>query len=273
MDTQDFRKELAQTANEITVTGKGILAADESTGTIGKRFAGINVENNEENRRTYRGLLVSTPGLEQYISGVIFYEETIEQADASGKRFVDTLREKGIHVGIKLDKGMRIIAGTDGEMHTQGLDDLDKRAAHFYERGARFAKWRCALQIGNGKPSELAINLMAEGLARYASICQANGLVPIIEPEVLVDGDHDIQACQDATFRANSALFKACQDHHVFLEGTLLKPNMVTPGVDHPDRNGFPTQEIAARTVITFLRTVPPACPGIVVSIHTLTIS
>jgi fructose-bisphosphate aldolase, class I len=153
-------------------------------------------------------------------------------------------------------------------MHTQGLDDLEKRAAAFYARGARFTKWRCALKVGNNLPSELAINLMAVTLARYASICQANGLMPIIEPEVLVDGDHDIQACQDATFRANSALFKACQDHHVFLEGTLLKPNMVTPGTDHPSRIGFSNQEIAARTVITFLRTVPPALPGIVVSIN-----
>lgn len=234
-----YKDELIETAKKIVTPGKGILAADESTGTIASRFKSINVENTEENRRLYRQLLIKTPGLKEYISGVIFYEETIEQKDDNGERIVDILRKEGIHVGIKLDTGLKPIAGTDGELHTQGLDDLDKRAKHFYERGARFAKWRCVLKIGNGLPSELSVNLVAQTLARYASICQANGLVPIIEPEVLADGDHDIVACQNATFRANSALFKACQDHHVFLEGTLLKPNMVTPGSENPHRQGF----------------------------------
>lgn len=263
---QDFRHELRENAQKICSAGKGILAADESTGTIGKRFSGINVENNETNRRAYRELLFTTEGLEQYISGVILFSETVDQQTQDGTNFVELLASKGILSGIKLDKGMRLITGTDGEMHTQGLDDLDKRAAEFYAKGVRFAKWRAALQIGNGKPSELALNLMASSLARYASICQANGLVPIVEPEVLIDGDHDIAACQEATFRANSALFKALQDHHVFLEGCLLKPNMVTPGIDHASRKGFPAREIAARTVVTFLRTVPAALPGIVVS-------
>lgn len=268
METQkDFRHELRETAQKICSPGKGILAADESTGTIGKRFSGINVENTEENRRAYRELLFTTEGLEQYISGVILFEETVDQSTAGGQNFVELLSSKGIVSGIKLDKGMKLITGTDGEMHTQGLDDLDKKAAEFYAKGCRFAKWRAALEIGNGKPSELALNLMASSLARYASICQANGLVPIVEPEVLIDGTHDVQACQDATFRANSALFKALQDHRVFLEGCLLKPNMVTPGIDNPERKGFPAKEIAARTVVTFLRTVPAALPGIVVTI------
>ena len=152
-------------------------------------------------------------------------------------------------------------------MHTQGLDDLGARAKEFYDKGCRFAKWRAALKVGTNTPQELALNLMASSLARYASLCQANGLVPIVEPEVLIDGGHDVEACQRASFRANQALFKALHDHNVFLEGCVLKPNMVTPGLKHPSREGFQSGEIAARTVMTFLRTVPAAIPGIFVSL------
>lgn len=223
----------------------------------------IKVENTKENRTRYRELLFTTENLEEYISGVIMFQNTVDKSTSDGQKFVDLLTKKGILIGIKLDKGMRLINGTEGEMHTQGLTDLDVRAKEFYEKGCRFAKWRAALKIGNNMPSQLAIDLMASSLARYAQICQANGIVPIVEPEVLIDGNHSVEACQQASFRANSALFKALHDHHVFLEGCVLKPNMITPGLHHPSRENFPSQEIAARTVITFLRTVPAAVPGI----------
>jgi len=192
---QNFRAELIQTAREIAAAGKGILAADESTGTIGQRFAGINVENNEENRRAYRDLLVTAPGIEKYISGVIFFEEQVDQATKDGVNFTKLLRSRGIHVGIKLDKGLVVIGGTKNENATTGLDGLAARAKAFYDKGCRFAKWRAVVKIGDGLPSELAIAETAHSLARYGSICQDNGLVPIIEPEILQDGAHTIDTC------------------------------------------------------------------------------
>ena len=191
----NFKDELIKVAREIAAPGKGILAADESTGTIGKRFDAISVENNVDNRRAYRELLFTAPSIEENISGVIMYEETIDQATAEGQNFVELLRSRNIHAGIKLDKGIVVLGGTRDESATQGLDGLAARAASFYAKGCRFAKWRAVLKIGNGCPSELAIRETAHTLARYGSICQDNGLVPIIEPEILTDGDHDIEEC------------------------------------------------------------------------------
>ncbi|CAN1357090.1 Fructose-bisphosphate aldolase, cytoplasmic isozyme, partial [Linum perenne] len=216
-----FADELAANATYIGTPGKGILAADESTGTIGKRFASINVENVEENRRALRELLFTAPGGMQYLSGVILYEETLYQKTKSGKLFVDVMKEGGVLPGIKVDKGTVELAGTNGETTTTGLDGLGQRCAKYYEAGARFAKWRAVLKIGPNEPSQLAINENANGLARYAIICQENGLVPIVEPEILVDGSHDIDRCLDVTERVLAACYKALNDHHVFLEGTI----------------------------------------------------
>jgi fructose-bisphosphate aldolase class I len=182
-----YAHELVQTASAIVATGKGILAADESTGTIGKRFAPINVENNEENRRAYRELLFTADAeIRGYLGGVILYEETLFQKTKDGKPFAELLREQGILVGIKVDMGTVVLSGTDGETTTTGLDGMAERCQKYYNAGARFAKWRSVLKIGNGQPSFLAIEENATVLARYASICQANGLVPIVEPEILM---------------------------------------------------------------------------------------
>lgn len=258
-----FKEELMATAKAIARPGHGILAADESTGTIGKRFAPINVENNEENRRAYRELLFTSPDIEQYISGVIFYEETLDQSTKDGKNFVELLQEKSIAIGIKVDKGVVIVGGTNDETATQGLDSLGDRCAAFYQKGCRFAKWRAVLKIDvtNGCPSECAIAENAHGLARYASICQDNGLVPIVEPEVLCDGAHTIEECAEASERVYAGVVKALQDQHVFLEGALLKPNMITPGKDCAEK--ATAGEIAFYTVRTLSRTIPAAMPGI----------
>ena len=255
----EYKKELIDTANYITRRGLGILAADESINTIGKKFVALNIENTEENRRSYREILLSAAGLENYISGVILFEETCYQKGKDGKTFPELLQSKKIIPGIKLDKGVVPIMGTDGEEATQGLDGLTERCKHFYSIGCRFAKWRNVLRIGNGKPSNLSVQHSAETLARYASICQANGIVPIVEPEILVDGDHSIEVCQQITERVLAATFKALNDHNVLLEGCLLKPNMVTAGSSFPDREKITSSEIAGRTVTALMRTVPPA--------------
>jgi len=195
MVQSSYKEELIATAQKICARGKGILAADESTGTIGKRFDAIQVENTEDNRRAYRELLFTAPSIEENISGVIMYEETVDQSAASGQNFVELLSSRGIMTGIKLDKGIVPIMGTNGETATQGLDGLDGRAAAFYAKGCRFAKWRAVLKIGEGMPSMISIQETAHTLARYGSICQNNGLVPIIEPEILSDGSHDIETC------------------------------------------------------------------------------
>jgi fructose-bisphosphate aldolase class I len=258
---QAFKAELIKTAKEITASGKGILAADESTGTIGQRFAAINVENTEVNRRAYRDLLFTAPNIEKSISGVIMFEETVDQATEGGENFVKLLAGRGIHTGIKLDKGLVVLGGTVGENATQGLDGLAARAKVFYDKGCRFAKWRAVVRIGAGLPSQLAINETAHSLARYGSICQDNGLVPIIEPEILQDGDHSIEVCAEVSERVFSAVMKAMLDHHLIIEGTLLKPNMVTPGAQCLDRKG--AAEIAWFTVRTLSRTISPALPGV----------
>ncbi|KAE9615174.1 hypothetical protein Lal_00048168 [Lupinus albus] len=259
--TSKYHDELIANAAYIGTPGKGILAADESTGTIGKRLASINVENVEANRRYLRELLFTAPGVLQYLSGVILFEETLYQSTAEGKPFVDVLKEAGVLPGIKVDKGTVELAGTNGETTTQGLDGLAQRLQKYYDAGARFAKWRAVLKIGPNEPSELAIHENAYGLARYAVLSQENGLVPIVEPEILVDGPHDIKKSAEVTERVLAATYKALSDHHVLLEGTLLKPNMVTPGSDSAK---VAPEVVAEHTVRALQRTVPAAVPAVV---------
>lgn len=258
-----YKDELIATARAIARPGYGILAADESTGTIGKRFAPINVENTEPNRRAYRELLFTSPDIEKYISGVIMFEETLDQATKDGKNFVELLQEKNIVPGIKVDKGVVIIGGTEDETATQGLDKLGERCAEYYSKGCRFAKWRAVLKIDMkaGCPSPMAMAENAHGLARYASICQDNGLVPIVEPEVLCDGTHTIEECAEASEMVYAAVVKELQDQKVLLEGALLKPNMITPGSDCPEK--ATAGDIAFYTVRTLSRTIPAAMGGI----------
>ncbi|GMT21135.1 hypothetical protein PFISCL1PPCAC_12432, partial [Pristionchus fissidentatus] len=255
------KKELREIAAKIVADGKGILAADESTGTIGKRLSAISLENNEQNRQKYRQLLFTTPNLNQHISGVILYEETFHQSTDSGKKFVDLLNEQNIVPGIKLDLGVVPLHGSIGEGTTQGLDGLAAKAAAFKKGGCGFAKWRCVLTIAAHTPSHLGMLENANVLARYASICQQAGLVPIVEPEVLCDGDHDLARAQKVTEQVLSFVYKALADHHVYLEGTLLKPNMVTPGQSCAKKSTH--EAIGLATVEALRRGVPSAVPGI----------
>jgi fructose-bisphosphate aldolase class I len=261
--SKEKQEELMKIAQAIVAPGKGILAADESTGTMGKRLSAIGLENTEENRRKYRQLLFTSPkSISEHISGVILFHETMYQKTDDGKPFVQLLKESGIIPGIKVDKGVVPIAGTIGEGTTQGMDDLNARCAQYKKDGAEFAKWRCVLNIGSHTPSHVALQENANVLARYASICQQNGLVPIVEPEVLCDGDHDLERCQKVTEQTLAYTYKALADHHVFLEGTLLKPNMVTPGQSCPKK--YTPEQIALGTVLALRRAVPAAVPGIV---------
>ncbi|MEJ1288699.1 aldolase C fructose-bisphosphate [Cricetulus griseus] len=256
------KRELSDIALRIVAPGKGILAADESVGSMAKRLSQIGVENTEENRRLYRQVLFSADDrVKKCIGGVIFFHETFYQKDDNGVPFVQTIQDKGILVGIKVDKGVVPLAGTDGETTTQGLDGLLERCSQYKKDGADFAKWRCVLKISDRTPSALAIIENANVLARYASICQQNGIVPIVEPEILPDGDHDLKRCQYVTEKVLAAVYKALSDHHVYLEGTLLKPNMVTPGHACPIK--YSPEEIAMATVTALRRTVPPAVPGV----------
>jgi fructose-bisphosphate aldolase class I len=263
MATKDFRKELQETANRLCRPGVGLLAADESTGTIGKKFVNINVENVEANRQRYRELLFTTPGIEKFISGVILFDETARQSTKDGKKFVELLKEKGIIPGIKVDKGLIPIPNTNDETAAIGLEDLAKRCQEYYGMGIRFAKWRAVLKIGNGCPSDLAIQENVWGLARYAAICQANGLCPIVEPEILSDGTHNIEVSQKVLEKVWYQQVKALQENNVFFEGILLKPSMATPGSTNPDAKSVTAAEIAWRTVLALSRTIPPAIPGI----------
>jgi len=258
-----YRAELIANAKAIATPGKGILAADESTNTIGSRFKSIDLENSEANRQAYRQLLFTTEGIENYISGVILYDETFWQKADDGTPFVELLKKKGILPGIKVDKGVKPLRGTDEETYTQGFDDLDKRCAHYYQHGARFAKWRAVLKIDTKSncPSELSIEENARGLARYAAICQDNGLVPIVEPEVLMDGNHSLEVSVQVTQRVLAATYKALHDAHILLEGTLLKPNMVLAGMAGTKASA---SDVAAATLTVLTRTVPAAVPGIV---------
>jgi fructose-bisphosphate aldolase class I len=258
------QEELKRIANAVVAPGKGILAADESTGSMDKRLGGIGMENNAENRRLYRQLLFTADkNLSKDISGVIFFDETFYQKTDDGTPFPQLLKSLGIIPGIKVDKGMVKLLGTEDETTTQGLDDLMARCAQYKKDGADFAKWRCALKIDTKLhlPSQLAILENANVLARYASCCQLNGIVPIVEPEIVPDGDHDLATCQLVTEKVLAACYKALSDHNVFLEGTLLKPNMVTAGFQCLKKNT--SVQIATATVTALSRTVPPAVPGV----------
>jgi len=256
-----FLEEMMATAKAVAARGKGILAADESTGTIGKRLKMINVENNEQNRRRYRELLFSTADLGKYVSGSILFEETLFQKAADGTAFVDVLKKQGVVPGIKVDKGTRDLQNQPGEKWTQGLTDLDLRCEKYYAAGARFAKWRAVLVIQNGYVSEAAIKENAWGLARYAAICQSKGLVPIVEPEILMDGTHSLRVNQYWTEKVVAACYKALSDCNVVLEATLLKPNMCLPGKQNKDAKSVEAN--AKATVQALRRSVPAAVPGI----------
>jgi fructose-bisphosphate aldolase class I len=285
MGLEAFRDELAATAAALAAPGTGLLAADESTGTIGKRFDAIGLENSEANRRAYRTLLATTPGLAEHISGVILYEETLFQdsdpavaavaasavaADAAPEAtsgdpqpIVALFQEKGIVPGIKVDQGVESLAGgLEGESWCTGLKGLAERSARYYARGARFAKWRAVLRIsGAGCPSELAVRENAWGLARYARTVQEQGLVPIVEPEILMDGDHDIATTASVQEWVLRTVYEALAMHGVFLEGSLLKPSMTTAGADCPSRPS--AEEVGEFTARTLSRTVPAAVPSI----------
>ncbi len=253
---------LASTAQALVAPGKGILAADESTRTIKRRFDSIKVESTEENRRDYRELLFRTGGVAEYISGVILYDETIRQDAADGTPLVDVLSGQGIFPGIKVDKGTKPVPGAAGELLTEGLDGLGERLAEYAEMGARFTKWRAVITIGPGIPSAHCIDVNAHALARFAALSQQAGLVPIVEPEVLMDGDHDIDRCFDATEATLRETFYQLGSQRVALEGILLKPNMVLSGASAADRAG--PEEVAEKTIACFKRAVPAAVPGIV---------
>lgn len=256
-------KELNQIAEAMVAPGKGILAADESTGTIEKRLSSIHVPNTEENRRDYREMLFTTPEIENYISGVILYDETLRQKAKDGTPLVDILKKRGIVPGIKVDKGAVALPGSDGEKITEGLDGLGKRLAEYRQLGARFAKWRAVLSIdqATGKPSRQALVANAEALARYAALCQAENIVPIVEPEILMDGGHDIDVAYAATERTLHTVFEQLALHNVALEGMVLKPNMVIHGEGCAKRSGI--EACADATVKVLLRCVPAAVPGI----------
>ncbi len=253
---------LGSTAQAMVADGKGILAADESTPTITKRFDKIGIESTEDNRRAYRETLFTTPGLGEFISGAILFDETIRQEASDGAPLRDALTRQGIMPGIKVDAGAKPLAGAPEETVTEGLDGLRGRIAEYGELGARFAKWRAVIRIGAGIPSPYCIGANAHALARYARLCQEGGLVPIVEPEVLMDGAHDIDRCEEVTAATLRAVFDALADHGVMLEGMLLKPNMVISGTGCPGQAGV--GEVAERTVRCLRRHVPVAVPGIV---------
>jgi fructose-bisphosphate aldolase, class I len=257
-----FERELAATAAAMVAPGKGILAIDESGGTIKKRFDTIGVESNVENRRAYRDLLITADGLGQYISGMILYDETIKQATASGIPFPDALKKSGILTGIKVDAGAKALAGAAGEQVTEGLDGLRERLAEYKKLGASFAKWRAVITIGNNLPSSYCVAANAHALARYAALCQEAGIVPIVEPEVLMDGAHTLEQCFDATENTLHALFDEIHRQRVRCEHLVLKASMVISGKDCVQQAGI--QQVADATVQCLKRTVPAAVPGIV---------
>lgn len=253
---------LVKTAKALVAPGKGILAADESTPTMTKRLKTINVESTEETRRSYRGLLLTAPQAEEHISGVILYDETLRQKDDGGTPFPEIMNKRGVIPGIKVDAGAKPLAGCPGEKGTLGLDGLRERLEEYHGMGARFAKWRAVITIGDGIPSETCIHANAHALGRYAALCQEAGLVPIVEPEVMMDGDHTIETCAEVTERTLRAVFHELAVNRVALEGILLKPNMVVPGKDCPKQASV--EEVARWTLKVFERTVPAAVPGIV---------
>jgi fructose-bisphosphate aldolase class I len=254
-------KSLIQTVQSLVGDGKGLLAMDESTGTCNKRFAPLNIPQTEEARRSYRQMIITTPGLAEYISGAILYDETIRQKTTCGERFVNVLTQAGIIPGIKLDTGAKPMSGFAGETVTEGLDGLPARVADYVQLGARFAKWRAVITIGQGLPTQACIEANAHSLARYAGICQEGGLVPIIEPEVVMEGPHDLTQCLEVTTRVLHAVFNQLHTQRIQLECLLLKPNMILPGATCPDQSTL--EQIAQSTVHCLLRSVPAAVPGI----------
>jgi fructose-bisphosphate aldolase, class I len=255
------RNELESIARAMAAKGKGILAADESTGTIKKRFDSINLTSTEEARRTYREMLFTAPGAADYISGVIFYDETLRQKAKDGTPFPEYLAKVGIVPGIKVDTGAKPLAGFANETITEGLDGLRERLAEYHKLGARFAKWRAVIDIGAGIPTQFAIDANAHALARYAALCQEADIVPIVEPEVLMDGAHTLERCEEVTSVTLKSVFEQLYSHRIHLEGIILKPNMVISGKKCPTRAN--AQQVAEATVRTLKRHVPSAVPGI----------
>jgi fructose-bisphosphate aldolase class I len=253
--------ELQQTIVAMVQPGKGILAADESAPTIAKRFKAVGVESTVDNRRAYRSLLFTTPGIGEFISGVILFEETLSQSADDGTPLPEILAREGIVPGIKVDKGKIPLVNAPGDLITQGLDGLAERLRGYKAQGARFAKWREVYPITANNPSRLAIEANAEMLARYAAVCQAEGFVPIVEPEVLIDGDHSLERCLEVTEAVQHAVFHALHRHGVILEYMVLKPSMVLPGKDHPPKAS--PEVVAASTIKVLRRTVPAAVPSI----------
>jgi fructose-bisphosphate aldolase class I len=255
------RSELESTARAMVAKGKGILAADESTGTIKKRFDSIQLTSTEEARRSYREMLFTAPDVAQYVSGVIFYDETLRQKTRDGVPFPQLLSKLGIVPGIKVDTGAKPLAGFPGETITEGLDGLRERLSEYYALGARFAKWRAVIDIAADIPTPFAIEANAHALARYAALCQEANIVPIVEPEVLMDGAHALERCEAVTNDTLASVFAALHSHRIHLEGMILKPNMVISGKKAERRAS--RQDVAAATVRTLKRHVPGAVPGI----------
>ncbi|MEX2123112.1 MAG: class I fructose-bisphosphate aldolase [Woeseia sp.] len=254
-------KALNSVAKAMVANGKGILAADESSPTIKKRFDTIGTESTEENRRRYREMLFTAAGVEQYIGGVILFDETIRQSTRDGVPFAKYLNDLGMIAGIKVDKGARPLAAFPGETITEGLDGLRDRLKEYYGLGAKFSKWRAVISIGGGIPTDFCLRANAHALARYAALCQEAGIVPIVEPEVLMDGDHSIERCAEVTSRTLERVFSELADHRVALEGMVLKPNMVISGSDAARRAG--PAEVAKATLEVLKAQVPAAVPGI----------
>ena len=253
---------LAETALAMVAPGKGIIAIDESTATIAKRFAGVGIENSEENRRAYRELLLTTPRLSEHISGAILFDETIRQKTKDGVPFAKYMSDNGMIPGIKVDKGTHALAGFPGEVVTEGLDGLRARLEEYYKLGARFAKWRAVINIGEDVPSGTCIEANAHALARYAALCQEQGLVPKVEPEVIMDGNHDIETCYEVSEVTLRALFVALYNQNVALEGTILKASMVLPGKDCEEQASV--EDVAEATLMCVKSSVPAILPGIV---------
>ncbi len=255
-------QELEKTARQLVAPGKGILAADESFGTIGKRFEAVGIETSEESRRAYREMLFTTPEIGEYLSGVILFDETLRQEASDGRRLSQVLEDQGIIPGIKVDKSTVNMPLSPNEKFTQGLDGLHDRLAEYRELGARFTKWRAVITIGDGIPTRSCVEANAEALAMYAAFAQDHDLVPIIEPEVLIDGDHSIDRCYEVSEWTLHETFDEVRDHGVELSGLLLKPNMVISGKNASEQAGV--EQVARNTVECLLRTVPPAVPGVV---------
>ncbi len=253
--------QLTSTARAIVAPGKGILAADESSPTIKKRFDGIGVESTEQTRQAYRQMLFTTEGASDHISGVILYDETLRQSADDGTPFAELLDAKGIIPGIKVDMGAKDLSGFPGEKITEGLDGLRDRLSEYWDLGARFAKWRAVIDIAEGIPTDFCLDANAHALARYASLCQERSIVPIVEPEILMDGEHTIETCYDVTTRTLRKVFNQLADHRVALAGIILKPNMVIAGKKCSRQASV--EDVARRTIECFNNTVPAEVPGI----------